>query len=121
MIDDTATCFRSPNFPSNYGNNENCSITVRDAVALSVEAFDTESGYDFLMVDGVQYDGTSGPENADVAAGTIITFTSDGSVTRTGFEICGAFRATDERKEASVGAALLSSTPHLRGLGRAAG
>jgi hypothetical protein len=87
-----ATCFHSPNYPSNYGNNQQCTITVtaHAQVTLSVTAFTTESGYDFLTVNGVRYDGTSGPEGVQVAAGSTIFFTTDYSVVRSGFEICGA-------------------------------
>jgi hypothetical protein len=85
----TATCFRSPNYPSAYGNSQACTITVNEAVLLSVTAFSTESGYDRLTVNGVQYSGTNGPGGVQVAAGSTITWTSDSSVTRTGFQICG--------------------------------
>ena len=87
------TCFRSPNYPSNYDNNQRCTITVaaHEQVMLSVVAFDTESGYDYLTVNSVRYMGTSGPHGVSVAPGASITFYTDGSVTRSGFEICGAF------------------------------
>ncbi|XP_019624285.1 PREDICTED: CUB and sushi domain-containing protein 1-like [Branchiostoma belcheri] len=49
----------SPNFPSNYGNNENYQwlITVPETsiIRLTFDSFDTEEGYDFLTI----YDGTS--------------------------------------------------------------
>jgi len=87
------TCFRSPNYPSNYDNNQRCTITVaaHEQVMLSVVAFNTESGWDYLTVNGVRYMGTSGPHGVSVAPGASITFYTDGSVTRSGFEICGAF------------------------------
>ena len=85
----TATCFRSPNYPSAYGNSQACTITVNEAVLLSVTAFTTESCCDKLTVNGVQYSGTNGPGGVQVAAGSTITWTSDSSVTRTGFQICG--------------------------------
>jgi hypothetical protein len=91
----SGTCFRSPNYPSNYNNNEQCTFTSQDSVSLSVTAFDTESGYDKLTVNGVQYSGTTGPGGVQVSAGSTITWTSDSSTSRTGFEICsggtGAF------------------------------
>jgi hypothetical protein len=106
-VTSTATCFRSPNYPAHYDIvidtdydymgyndididiNQACTITAHEAVMLSVTAFSTESGYDRLTVNGVQYSGTSGPNGVQVAAGSTITFTSDGSVTSSGFEICG--------------------------------
>jgi hypothetical protein len=62
----TATCFRSPNYPSAYGNSQTCAITVYEAVLLSVVAFSTESGYDKLTVNGVRYSGTTGPGGVQV-------------------------------------------------------
>ena len=94
------TCFRSPNYPSNYDINQQCTITVAafQAVTLSVTAFDLEAqsscAFDYLAVNGVKYCGTSGPDDVLVAADQTITFTSDELITRSGFEICGAFHTT---------------------------
>merc|ERR1719356_2429546 len=44
-------CIHSKNHPANYGNNEVCSIDASN-VALTVDAFSTESRYDFLTVGG---------------------------------------------------------------------
>ena len=89
-----ATCFRSPNYPSNYSDYESCTITASEAVTLSVAAFSVEAetscGFDSLTVNGVQYCSTLGPDGVQVAAGATITFTSDDAITSTGFEICGA-------------------------------
>merc|ERR1719350_2160337 len=54
----TGNCIQSKNHPSSYGNSEDCTISAWD-VALTVDAFSTESGYDFLTMGGVQYSGTS--------------------------------------------------------------
>merc|ERR1712060_817523 len=63
-------CIQSNNHPSSYGNNEECSILAQE-VSLTVDAFNTESGYDFLtMTDGTQYAGTSGPPSGTYS-GTI--------------------------------------------------
>ena len=85
-----ATCFHSPSYPANYSNYQQCTIIVHEDVTLSVTAFSTELWYDYLTVNGEQYDGTSGPEGVHVAAGSTIYFASDGAVTSSGFEICGA-------------------------------
>ncbi|XP_078702320.1 CUB and sushi domain-containing protein 3-like isoform X2 [Branchiostoma floridae x Branchiostoma belcheri] len=49
----------SPNYPSNYGDNENCewTITVPEGsiIRLTFDSFNTEDGYDFLTI----YDGAS--------------------------------------------------------------
>ena len=103
-VTSTATCFRSPNYPAHYDIvidtdydymgyndidiNQACTITALEAVTLSVTAFSTEPRRDYLWVNGVRYSGTTGPNGVQVAAGSTITFTSGGSVTRTGFEIC---------------------------------
>jgi hypothetical protein len=55
-----------------------------------VTAFSTESGYDKLTVNGVEYSGTTGPGYVQVAAYNAITWTSDFSSTYSGFEICRA-------------------------------
>jgi hypothetical protein len=86
----SARCFRSPSYPSDYAINQQCTITAREQMTLSVTAFNTESGYDNLIVNGVQYSGTTGPGGVQVVAGATITFTSDGSVAMTGFAVCGA-------------------------------
>jgi hypothetical protein len=100
-VSNSGTCFRSPNFPSNYDINQQCTITVAasQAVTLSVTAFHLEEhpscGWDFLTVNGVRYCGTTGPDGVLVAPDGNITFTSDYIVTSLGFEICGgAFLAT---------------------------
>jgi len=92
-----ATCIRSPNYPSNYNNNDACTITVaaHAAVKLSVVAFNVEShslcNYDSLTVNSNRYCGTSGPDGVQVAAGATIAFMSDIFYTSSGFEICGTF------------------------------
>lgn len=88
----SGTCMRSPNYPQPYDAGGRCTFTVsaHEAVMLSVTAFETEQGYDFLVVNGVQYSGTSGPANVQVLEGGTITFLSDDSDSRSGFEICGA-------------------------------
>jgi len=79
-------CIQSLNHPSNYGNSEQCTISLAGEVALTVDAFNTESGYDFLTVGGTAHAGTAGP-----SAGTysgVITWASDSSVVSTGWKLC---------------------------------
>ena len=85
-----ATCFRSPNYPSNYNDHDICRITVtaHEQVTLSVVAFNTE--WDGLTVAGVWYSGTTGPDGIQVAPGAAIIFTSNDWYTSSGFEVCGA-------------------------------
>merc|ERR1719422_793731 len=55
----TGNCIQSKNHPASYGNNEACTISTYN-VALTVDAFNTESRYDFLTMGGQSYSGTSG-------------------------------------------------------------
>jgi hypothetical protein len=88
------SCFYSPHYPGYYGNSQTCSITVGANTLLDPQAFNTESGYDWLTVNGVQYQGTTGPTGVLVTAGSTISWRTDGSVTRTGFAICSGTPAT---------------------------
>ena len=88
---DSAGCLLSKNYPSNYGNNEHCAIRVTGddgSGQLNVVAFDTESGYDTLKVNGKNYAGSQGPNDVTVSAGDVLDWNSDGSSTRSGFKIC---------------------------------
>lgn len=83
---ETGNCISSSGHPSNYGNGESCEISIDGAVQLDVQAFDTESGYDRLLVNGQIYQGNNGPQNV-VATGSI-NWNSDSSVTKSGWKIC---------------------------------
>jgi hypothetical protein len=84
-------CFTSPNYPSNYGNSESCTIAVGADVSLVVQSFATESDYDVLTVDGVQYSGSGyGLNGLVVRAGDVISWRSDYSINDAGFSICSA-------------------------------
>jgi len=83
---DAAGCVSSPNFPSNYGSNERCTIGPNFGT-ITVESFDTENNWDKLFVDGTTYMGSNGP--AGVNAVGDITWNSDGSVSKKGWKICG--------------------------------
>jgi len=84
----SGNCVQSNGHPGNYGNNEECSIEVA-SVALTIEAFSTESRYDFLtMSDGVAYSGSSGPPSGTYSG--VITWASDYSVTNSGWKSCKA-------------------------------
>ncbi|XP_066267607.1 uncharacterized protein [Branchiostoma lanceolatum] len=90
----------SPNYPSNYGNNENCewSITVPEGsiIRLTFDSFSTENGHDVLTI----YDGSSdsaaelqrltGQPSVSPVTSTsnimFLRFTSSGDGTRRGFQ-----------------------------------
>jgi len=80
-------CIQSNNHPGNYGNNEACTIKANE-VAVTVDAFSTESGYDFLTMGGKEYAGTSGPPGGTYS-GTI-SWNTDGSVVNSGWKLCKA-------------------------------
>ena len=71
-----------------YANFESCTIRANEALAISATAFETESYYDYITVNGVRYSGNSGPVEVQMAAGDTFTWFSDGSVIREGFIIC---------------------------------
>ena len=84
-----------------YSNSQNCSWLIQPSsggsITLDFTSFDTESGYDYVRVyDGNSayssllgtYSGSSIPSSITSSGSSLyITFTTDGSVTREGFEI----------------------------------
>jgi len=81
-------CIQSNNHPQDYANREQCSIQLYGSIPLSVAAFNTESRYDHLTVGGTRYSGTSGPPNGSYTGS--ITWTSDSSITKSGWKLCKA-------------------------------
>ena len=63
-----------------YGLNEACTFTLTGIGTLSVAHFNPEPWYDRLTVDGIQYDGTTGPEGLGTAGplGWAPLFSADG-------------------------------------------
>jgi len=84
----SGNCISSNNHPSNYGNGEQCSIRLTGSIAITVEAFNTESGYDMLTMGGSSYSGTSGPASGSYTG--VISWESDYSVTKSGWKLCKA-------------------------------
>jgi len=84
-------CFQSPDYPSAYGNYNLCSIKVLGVGAeeklYSIE-FNTEKVYDKLTIGEVDYSGTEGPNGVAVSTGANMTWSSDGSESLTGFQVC---------------------------------
>lgn len=83
--EESGSCVQSNNHPGNYGNNQQCTIELWE-VSLTVEAFNTESSYDTLTVEGNQYSGTNGPASGSYSGA--ISWTSDYSVTKSGWRLC---------------------------------
>ena len=61
--------------------------------ALTSTEFHTEANYDYVTINGQRFQGTTGPSNVAVAAGSSFTWRSDGSVANSGFTICWAVGA----------------------------
>jgi len=84
----SGNCISSNNHPSNYGNSQECTINLYGSIDISVDAFNTESRYDWLTVGGSRYSGTTGPSSGTYT-GTI-SWETDSSVTRAGWKLCKA-------------------------------
>jgi len=85
---ESGSCIQSKNHPGNYGNGQACTIELTGAVDIRVDAFNTESRYDFLTLGGTSYSGGSGPPSGEYTG--IISWASDGSVTKSGWKLCKA-------------------------------
>lgn len=84
---DSDGCFTDG--PGYYGADEDCEVCVLRSGTVTAITFDTESSYDRLTVgSGGSFSGTTGPTNVAVSAGDCITFTSDSSVQKSGFQLC---------------------------------
>lgn len=94
-------CVQSQNYPSNYGNRASCAITVAAGTSVNKVYFNTETSYDYLVVDGTMHGGTYLPVDGTMHNGTgsslgasftpsSIYWTSDGSVVAKGWQLCAA-------------------------------
>lgn len=80
-------CVSSSNHPSDYGNNQECTISLHE-VALTVDTFSTERSYDILSVGGTGHSGTSGPSSGTYSG--VIPWSSDLSIVTSGWKLCKA-------------------------------
>lgn len=96
--DDANRIIKSPGYPSSYSNYENCTweLVSSHRIKLTFTYFETEAGYDYLYVyDGhstsSQFKRWSGVNTGEVVTSTgqnlFLNFTTDYSVTDTGFTI----------------------------------
>jgi hypothetical protein len=74
-----------------YGLNEACTMRAEMSMTITTIEFNTERNYDFIRVGNAAYSGSTGPMNVQVAAGTLVTWSSDWSVNLAGFTICALF------------------------------
>jgi len=71
-----------------YSNSVNCEFIATATGTLKVVKFSTEMCCDKLQIDGLMYSGDTGPDGLAITAGESLTFSSDSSITMSGFEIC---------------------------------
>jgi hypothetical protein len=82
--------------PSQYSASETCSISSNRAGSVeNCPVFNTERGYDFLNIDGTNYDGSNCPRGFSLSTRSTISWESDGSVAGDGWEICAGDAADD--------------------------
>ncbi|CAJ1407924.1 unnamed protein product [Effrenium voratum] len=81
-------CIQSPGYPSNYSDNEHCTIEVNTTLARPVRVvdFQTEYKYDLLTVNGQQFSGRRQP--AGIVPHTSMSWESDGDTTMRGWKLC---------------------------------
>jgi hypothetical protein len=93
-VTEGGVCFRTPNYPDDYGSSQDCEIAVSGAGLVRATAFDTESGYDYVTIGGTQYGGDGGAlaSGFGVPVGDVSTVAwhADSSEQRSGAEVCGA-------------------------------
>ena len=85
-------CFQSPEYPSSYDDNQRCTIRAKTNGELRIEYFDVEfessCGWDALVIDGISYCGTTGPDGLILSPDSSLEFSSDYAATAGGFKIC---------------------------------
>ncbi|CAE7603600.1 Scube1 [Symbiodinium natans] len=86
---DTDGCITSPNFPDRY-DQHGCTIgvDVNNTKRLSVSNFETETGYDFLEINGRPYSGTyTSADVLDPPQG-LIRWVADTNFAQQGWRLC---------------------------------
>ena len=89
----TGACVSSPNFLSggNYSNDQSCEIVPAGRGLVTAESFDTDEKdvLAFVGLNPFAGDGlANGPNEATVTSATLIQWSSDASLTRSGWKIC---------------------------------
>jgi len=82
-------CIMSPNYPDKYGDDEGCTIEVKDGFqGAYVVDFETEPMFDQLVVNDRDYSGSFKPTYETKPDGGMITFISNGALAHMGFKLC---------------------------------
>ena len=60
-LEPNTMCITSPNYPSRYQDNLDCTFAVQQPYlgAVSAVSFNTERGWDYLLINGVEFHGSS--------------------------------------------------------------
>ncbi|CAK0869737.1 unnamed protein product [Prorocentrum cordatum] len=100
-------CLESPNYPQDYGVDQECTVEIDSgsAAPILVESFNTESFFDYLIVNGVEYSGTYGPDG--IIPSTSIVWSSDNVWSEKGWRLCA------QAPEPPTPAALPTPAPQL--------
>ena len=86
--DTQGDCVSSANYPSAHGNSESCSVTMLLDASITVgSTFNLETCCDHLMIQGTDVEESSMVPEA-ISAGETFSWSSDGSVTREGWQLC---------------------------------
>ena len=81
-------CVSSSNYPNVHGNSESCSVTMlQDAAIVVGSTFNLETCCDDLVIGGVDVE-SSASAPATLNQGETFSWSSDGSVTREGWQLC---------------------------------
>jgi len=104
-------CVQSPNYPQYYSNSQQCTIEINaaNAAPIVVEYFDTESYFDYLLVNGRKFSGRRRRPHGFTPSSSIL-WSSDSTVTRRGWRICEPDRRLlEEAPEPNVSALALAA------------
>lgn len=102
VITNEGGCIKSHHASGDYGSGEECAISVnggnfKGPVELDVVGFDTERSFDKLTVNNEEYSGARGPQGVEPSGQ--IKWVSDGSVVKSGWEICARPASAVRRPE----------------------
>ena len=86
--DTQGNCVSSKNYPRSHGNNERCTVTmIRDSSVSVGSTFTLETCCDHLLIGGVDVESSSSVPSS-LRSGEQFTWSSDSSVTRSGWQLC---------------------------------
>ena len=77
--------------PGDYGARERCEVEALVPLRLTAEQYDIEERFDYVTVEGEPGNSYKykGPKAKFMSAGEKWVWTSDGSVSRQGYKLCG--------------------------------